>query len=292
MNNLIVDDAMQVVKEKNGRMLSINAEEKQIFSGIQMKIMKSLAEGEKYPKEIARELRINEQKIYYHVRRLERRGFVSLSRKEERSGALAKLYALSSPAFVARFGEFKESKRIPRSGFEPFVRNGLLDGKIIVGSPDPHGPEKARSRDVSFAVDLALFLGTFLTRADHSVIEDKNVRAEDLRSNLIVVGGPITNKITRMVNEKLPVKFDSRKNIQSKRKIYRGDDCGFIAGIDNPFEKGKKVLVLAGKRYSGTKAAVLAFTRIFETIEKRSYTVVEGLDNDGDGEIDDIKILE
>ncbi|MBS3051357.1 MAG: ArsR family transcriptional regulator [Candidatus Aenigmarchaeota archaeon] len=292
MNILLVVDSMQVVKELNGKMMAINAEEKQIFSGLALKIMRSLSEGEKYPKQISRELKINEQKIYYHVRQLEKKGFVKITRKEEKSGALAKLYKLSSPAFVARFGEFREARRIPRSGFEPFIKNGLFSAKIIVGSPDPHGPEKARSRDITFAVDLALFLGTFLAKVEApAVIEDKDTRSEDLRNNLIVIGGPVTNKVMKMVNEKLPVRFDAKKNIISKNKVYKNDDCGFIAKADSPFGPGK-ILVIAGKRYSGTKAAVLAFIRHFDSIENKNFTVVEGLDNDGDGEIDGVRILE
>lgn len=291
MNNLIVIE-MQIVKEKDGRLMAIDAEEKQIFSGVALKILKSLSEGEKYPKEIARELRIGEQKIYYHVRRLEKKGFVSVARKEERGGALAKIYELSSPAFFVRFGSFHEARRVPRSGFMPFVRNGRLDAKIIVGSPDPHGPDKARSRDITFAVDLALFLGTFLNKTEASVIEDKDVHVHDLNCNLIVVGGPVTNKITKDFNEKLPVRFDGKKNIVTRKKVYRQDECGFIAKIDNPHSPGKKIIILAGKRYSGTKAAVLAFIQKFDEIQKKQYTVVEGLDNDGDGEIDSVKIIE
>lgn len=282
---------MQLIKEEKGKLLTANAEEKQIFSGLALKIMKSLAEGEKYPKEISRELKVNEQKVYYHIRQLEKKGFVKIARKEERSGALAKLYSISSPAFVVRFGNFSEAHRIPKAGFEPFIKNGMLDAKIIVGSPNPHGPEKARSRDVTFSVDLALFLGTFLTSASPSVIEDKDISSADLKNNLIIIGGPVTNKVTKMVNEKLPVRFDSRKNIQSKR-IYRSDDCGFIARASNPYDVGKRIMVIAGKRYSGTKAAVLAFVKHFDIIEKKNYIVVEGLDNDGDGEIDSVKILE
>lgn len=282
---------MQVVKEKDGKLMSIQAQEKQIFSGVALKVLKSLSEP-KYPKEIARELRMHEQKIYYHTRQLEKNGFIRVARKEEHGGALAKLYELTSPAFFVRFGEFRETRRIPRAGWEPFVSNGLLDAKIIVGSPDPHGPEKARSRDVTFAVDLALFLGTFLTSAMPSVIEDKDATPNDLKHNLIVVGGPVTNKITKATNNRLPVKFDSRKNIQSKRKLYRNDDCGFITQSDNPWNSGKKILVIAGKRYGGTKAAVLAFVKHFDKIVKKSYTVVEGVDNDGDGDVDDVRILE
>ena len=284
---------MQAVRDEKGKLMAINVQEKQTFSGVALRILRSISEREKYPKEIATELKVDEQKIYYHIRQLEKKGFVKIARKEERGGALAKLYELSSPAFLIRFGEFHEVKRIPATGFAPFVRNGVLDAKIIVGSPDPHGPERARSRDVAFAVDLALFVGTFLTNVESPVvIEDKDTHGDDLNSNLIIVGGPVTNKITKMVNDKLPVKFDSRKNIASHKKIYKNDDCGFIAKVDNPFNKNKKIIVIAGKRYGGTKAAVLAFIKKFDELEKKNYIVVEGIDKDGDGEVDGVKILE
>ena len=125
-----------------------------------------------------------------------------------------------------------------------------------------------------------------------AVIEDKDVRTEDLQNNLVIIGGPVTNKVTKMVNDKLPVKFDNRKNIVSHKKTYKQDDCGFIAMAENPFSKNKKIIVIAGKRYGGTKAAVLAFIKKFDDLQKRSYIIVEGLDEDGDGEVDDVKILD
>ncbi len=287
---------MQITKEENGRLMTIAAAEKQIFHGATLKILKSFSEGEKYPKQIARELRMHEQTVYYHIRQLEKKGFVRLARKEEKGGALAKIYELTSPAFFVRFGDFQEARRIPHSArLGPFVVNGEMNAKIIVGSPEPHGPEKARSRDVSFAADLALFLGTFLTKIESPmVVEDKDVHAHDLDSNLIIIGGPITNKVTKMVNDKLPVRFDAKKNIVSSktRKIYRTDECGFIVKAENPFSKGKKILVLAGKRYSGTRAAVLAFMQHFDELEHKNHTIVEGVDNDGDGEVDGARILE
>src|SRR3989344_7190285 len=105
---------MHVTKEKNGRLMTIEAEEKQVFSGVDLKILRLLAEGEMYPKEISRELRLQEQKVYYHVGQLEKKGFIRLARKEERGGALAKIYELSSPAFLVRFGGFHETRRVPR----------------------------------------------------------------------------------------------------------------------------------------------------------------------------------
>jgi hypothetical protein len=286
---------MQIIKEDIGHVFSVQAEEKQLFTGLAQKILKSLVERPKYPKEISRELKVNEQKVYYHVRCLEKKGFLRIAGKEERGGALAKLYELSSPAFFVRFGSFSQINRLPKFqiSLEPFVSNGNLNAKIIVGSPNPHGPERARSRDLTFAIDLALFLGTFLNKVQApAVIEDKDAHIHDLRENLIIIGGPITNKVTKMFNDKLPVKFDRQKNIISGKKIYRHDECGFIARADNPLMQGKKLLVIAGKRYSGTKAAVLAFITKFDEIEKSNFTIVEGQDNDGDGEVDSVHILE
>ncbi len=286
---------MQIVNQEKERILVLDAEERQMFSGTALKILKSLAEEKKYPRQIARELRSHEQKIYYHIRQLERKGFIKTAGHEERGGALAKMYELSSPAFFTRFSGFHEAKRIPRpaGGMEPFIKDGKLDAKIIIGSPDPHGPERARSRDIGFAVDLALFLGTFLTEIRKpAVIEDKDAHPHDLNANLIIIGGPITNKVTKMVNDRLPVRFDKDRDIVSKRKTYRQDECGFIARAENPFDSTKKIMVIAGKRYSGTKAAVLAFVQKFDEIGKKNFTIVEGLDNDGDGEVDDVRILE
>ena len=44
---------------------------------------------------------------------------------------------------------------------EPFVKDGKLNSTIIIGSPQSHGPERARSNDGYYAIDIALFLGSF-----------------------------------------------------------------------------------------------------------------------------------
>ena len=82
---------MQVIEEKNGKMYSVSAKEiKYSGSALAGKILGLLAKKPGYPKEIASELRENEQKIYYHVRRLEQAGIIKLVGTEERVGALAK----------------------------------------------------------------------------------------------------------------------------------------------------------------------------------------------------------
>ncbi|MFH0832931.1 MAG: S-layer protein [Candidatus Aenigmatarchaeota archaeon] len=270
-----------------------------------MKILTLLAKKQSYPKEIAKRLNVHEQKVYYHMRNMEKSGIIKIARKEEHGGAMAKIYALTKPSFFIRFKDFELANRIPRSGncfLEPFIANGSLDAKIVVGSPDPHGPEKARARDISYAIELALFLGTFINNFNKSsTVFDTDMHEDDLKNNLILIGGPVTNKITRKINERLPVRFDDKKNIistLSKRK-YITDESGIIVKIKNPYDESKKILVIAGKRYSGTKAAILALLKNLDEIgkgnkhnKKIDAKVVEGLDSDYDGITDDVRILE
>ena len=113
-----------------------------------------------------------------------------------------------------------------------------------------------------------------------------------MKENLILIGGPVTNRITKKINDKLPIRFDKRKNIYSSlsKKTYRSDDCGLIVKIDNPYNKEKKILIIAGKRNSGTRSAILAFLQKFNELSKSH--VVEGIDQDSDGVNDFVKILE
>lgn len=287
---------MFIVERKNGDIYTLESKEMQLFDGLRQKILASIAKKPAYPKDIARKLGVDEQKIYYHVHELEKQGIIKVVSKEVTGGTVAKIYALTNPSFFVKFKDLEESKRIPKNSaqfLEPFITDGKFDAKIVVGSPDPHGPERARSRDISYAIDLAMFLGTFLTDFDKSCIAlDTELHTHDLKGNMILIGGPITNKITYMVNEKLPVRFDEKKNIYSSitKKTYKDDECGIIVKIPNPFDKDKKIMLIAGKRYMGTRAAVLAFLKKFDEI--KNSTIVEGLDNDRDGIVDDVKVVE
>ena len=261
-----------------------------------------------YPIELAKELKVHEQKIYYHIKNLEKSGIIKINKKEIKQGAVAKYYSLDKPALIIRLKEFEETQKImPRSNSEflqPFIKNGQLDAMIIVGSPDPHGPEKARSRDGYYGIDLALFLGTFLNYVpDLNVRLDTEVRQEELKNNLILLGGPVVNKITKDVNEKMPIFFDKNNHWAVKsnisKNIYPTDETGLIVSFKNPFNKEKNILLVAGKRYSGTRAAIIAFLKYFKKIAKGNIhnnkikaRVVEGIDLNSDGIIDDIEFRE
>ena len=296
---------MHLIEERNGRLFSLPAKQAKLgYAPLALRILAHLARKPSYPKEIAAALRVHDQLVYYHIRKLEKNGLVTVARREEHGGALAKVYELTAPAFAATFGEPQAVARLPQAGnpfLEPFIKDGVLDGKIVVGSPDPHGPEKARSRDAYYAIDLGLFLGTFLTSAKSSVRLDTDISNENLGGNLILIGGPVINRITNLVNPKMPVRFDERKNIHSliSGKRYASDDAGLVVKMKNPYNENKWMLVIAGKRYSGTRSAILAFLKRFDEIaqgnrhkEKLHAKVVEGIDTDYDGVVDDVRILE
>ncbi len=302
-----------VRKEREGTyslpVQEIKAEDANVLSSeLARKILKLLAEKSMYPKEIARALKVNEQKVYYHIRNFEKAGIASVVSEESRQGAVAKYYRLERPGFVVLFKEMEESQIISglkgESPFlQPFIRDGQLDALFVVGSPDPHGPERARSRDGYYGIDLGLFLGTFLNYvSDFSVKLDTEVTGDDLKKNLILIGGPIVNSITGKINSKLPIRFDvENKVIEStiSKKEYPNDEIGIVVLAKNPFNKDKSILLVAGKRFSGTRAAIIAFLKHFRELAegnsinpRQKARIVEGIDRDSDGIIDDVEFRE
>jgi hypothetical protein len=61
--------------------------------------------------------------------------------------------------------------------------------------------------------------------------------------------------------------------------------------MPNPFARGKWILHIAGKRHTGTRAAIIALLSDFEEICRSSIVIVEGLDADSDGIVDRAKII-
>jgi DNA-binding transcriptional ArsR family regulator len=290
-----------------------------IVSELGWKILRLLSEKEMYPIEIAKKLNIHEQKVYYHIRRLSEAGIVRIVRKEEKQGAVIKYYRASSPAFGVELPfDYRPTKTVSfpimeerlKNFFNPLIRDCTFDGRIVVGSPDPHGPFKARSRDGHYASYLALRLGRFIDLPEDFVIKlDVDVKAEkEENTNLILVGGPGTNLITHDINEFLPSRFNVVSSehgfllggIVSKKtgNVYIGDAIGLVAKIVNPKNRDKRIIVLAGNRSAGTKACILSLTKFWEETlknfndEENFATVIQGFDLDGDGKVDSIEVVE
>ncbi len=283
-------------------------------------ILELIAEKEMYPIEIAKKLKIHEQKVYYHIRRLSKTGIVGIVRVKEKKGAIAKYYKASFPAFGIELpSTYRAIKTISAASLDdktrrlltPFIKeDGSFDGKIVVGSPDPHGPFKARARDGHYGAYLTFFLGRFVELPEDFVIKldvDLKVEKEE-KNNLILLGGPGTNLITEEINNYLPIRFNMMPTeqgfllggliSQSSKILYTSDTMGLIARINNPWNTEKKIIVVAGNKAVGTKACVLALTKFRQEIlrnfnsENSFATVIQGFDLDGDGKVDSIEILE
>jgi DNA-binding transcriptional ArsR family regulator len=292
---------------------------KVVLNKLSWKILELLSEKEMYPMEIARKLGLHEQKVYYHIRKLAKAGAIKVVREEEKKGAIAKYYKASFPAYGVELPlGYREVRTVSipsvnekmKRFFDPFLKDSGFNGKIVVGSPDPHGPFKARARDGHYASYLALFLGQFVELPEDFMIKlDVDVKAEkDEKNNMILVGGPGTNLITQEVNEFLPIRFSMMPSehgflfgglvSEKTGNVYTSDAIGVIAKIANPWSKEKRIIVLAGNKAVGTKACVIALTRFWkETLknfdkDREFATVIQGFDLDGDGKVDSIEIVE
>lgn len=293
---------------------------KLVLNRLSWRILVMLSEKEMYPLEIAKTLGIHEQKVYYHIRKLAKAGAIIIAREEEKQGATAKYYKATAPAFGVELPqEYKSIKKVSllsmderiQKFFKEFVgKDGTFDGKIVVGSPTPHGPFKTSARDGHYASHLTFFLGQFARMpAEFAIKLDVDVKAEkEEKNNLILVGGPGTNLLTQELNEHLPIRFNMQPSEQGflfgglvSRKtanVYTADVVGLLAKIVNPWDKSKLVLVLAGNKAVGTKACVLALTDFYEKTlqdyhgEDTFARVIQGFDLDGDGKVDSIEILE
>lgn len=292
--------------------LMLDAKHLGIFSNaLAVRIINELAKQPLCAMDIARRLKQNEQKIYYHLRKMRDAKIVKLNGVEQRYGMTAKMFELVSPVIATKLYEAgyetKPANTVKdpdtEKFLEPFVRDGKLNAKIILGDPYPHGEYDSGGLDACYVADMTLFLGNFLKELSMPCYKlDIFTQDTDLRNNnLIIIGSPKGNVVAHKLNSSLPIYFDKELNIVSKLSgtTYSDDLAGIVIKMNNPFNKKKKILFLAGRRTRGTQTAVIAVTRYLEEIVKGNSNdseviarVVHGIDKKGDGMIDTIKFLE
>ncbi len=275
------------------------------LSAERLRILSLLAKEPSYPAEIARQLGMQVQTVYYHVRELQRAGLLRFLDYEEKGGAMAKKFGVLANCLAVVLKEdwkpfaLPVKKELPRVFF-PFIQNGFFDGLFVLGSPDPHG--KYRSRASEFcACELSMLLGRYATFSFPLYVLDTEIRQRHREKNLVLIGGPKVNSLVAEINSHLPIKFDENTfgvySSLSKKRF--SETVGLVEIIDNPFAKNRKILFAGGMNYQSTRAAVLAIVKYLKEIEKgNSYKkeviarVVEGFDEDGDGIIDSVEFLE
>ena len=274
------------------------------------KILALLASGPKYPAEMARSLGAHHQTVYYHIGRLERAGLISRVRSEHIRGGEANLFSLASDGYAVEFpvkGEpfptLKSSGRSKALGrfFKEFVREGELEGWVVVGSPLQHGSALTQARDGHYAVQLGFALGQFVSLpAKFPVKLDVDLRSEKLLpSNMIVVGGPRNNVVAEELNPHLPLRFDQAgwgSIVDSEGNSYGSElDC-IVEKVRNPWDLSKTCVIAAGLTGAGTKAAIIGVCNFAETLFK-DYgggdfaALLRGVDRDGDGKVDSVDVL-
>src|SRR2546425_6286397 len=268
--------------------------------------MQELAKAPDYPNALAERLKVHEQKVYYHVRRLEAAGLLEVLREEAKRGASARILAPTAEAFAIVLkgrGNPVASPMLPYAGvvarfLEEFTRDGVFDGSIVVGSPYTHGPFNTTARDSPYAVELGFFLGRlFAPRKGLVVRLDTEVKALGAgKEDMILVGGPVANIITMDLNPHLAVNFDWRQVWRMgpfRTERPDGDEqVGLIAKVRNPWNHARLIVLLNGLHAGGKMAAILCLTRLARELLQGYapgtdfYRVVAGQDRDGDGRLD------
>lgn len=283
-----------------------------LSSALAWRILQELARAPAYPNALAARLKIHEQKVYYHVRRLEAAGLLEVVRSEAKRGASARVLAPTAEAFAIVLkgrGDPVALPSLPRSKdvgrfLEDFARDGTFDGSIVVGSPYTHGPFNTTSRDSPYAVELGFFLGGLFALPKRPIVRlDTEVKAAGPgRDHMILVGGPVANIVTLDLNPHLAVNFDWRQVWRMEsgrtRRAYADEQVGLLAKIRSPWNRERSIVVLGGLHATGTMAAILGLTRFAdEALDGYApgedfYRVIAGQDRDGDGRVDAISILE
>jgi len=315
LDRLIIEDGNEQ-KEIAVKVFNDSSKLKPLQNQDAWKIFQRLHEKASYPAELAKELGMNEQKVYYSIKQLKNYGLIKVEKTQEIQGAVAKYYsaAYDSFALVPTMKNYKGSKVLAKSKIKneaseflvEFTKKDFFSGKIVVGSPDPHGKYRARARDGHLAAELSAFISANTSGFELPLVF-LDTMVGDLKnenSNLIIIGGPLTNKLAEQLNEFSPLRFVPAGGnwiINSKASgiDYNEDTTGIIVKMPHPYFKGKWILMVAGKRNTGTIAGIQALAKYTSkavkpnVYDKKSYAhVVEGLDLDGDGLIDEVEFKE
>jgi DNA-binding transcriptional ArsR family regulator len=284
-----------------------------LLQPMRWKILQELATVEQCAHELAKKLNASQQVVCYHLKELEKAGFIRLQRRERRRGAVAKYYRAEHTAIAVITSKLEkpnpETEETTLSDastklLAPYVVNGIFNGHVVVGSPDQHGIFRERDLGGYNASYLAFFLGSLLPLVRTNVIKlDTELTQQQILNNLILVGNPRVNTIAMMMNEFLPITYEltGPDVIMStiSERAYAEPQDGAVQMIRNPMNPDSKVIVLAGNETAGTQAAIMAFVRYTEDIASGNVfnrevvaRVVSGVDANQDGVIDDVEFLE
>lgn len=280
-------------------------------SKLAMRIIIELSKKPGCAMDVARGIKQHEQKVYYHIKRLEKAGILKRAGTEKRYGMIANMYVPVSPVIAAKLYEggssvvagARPSDPNMARFFHPFIEAGKLNARIIVGDPYPHGRYDKPAKSPVHMFDLAMLIGRLTEAQTLTAYKlDVNVRESDLKENLILIGSSKENAVVEKINEHMPIYFDQSNEwaVVSKttKRAYDDPRTGVIVKCDNPFAPGKKILLLAGVATRGMQSVSIAITQHMEHLMEgvqnpdSMFRVVEGFDSEGNNIIDSVKFLE
>ena len=169
----------------------------------------------------------------------------------------------------------------------PVVEPNVLDragylGKLIIvyGTQNPNESGNEYDRETAYLLAELLretYMRLYGQAPSIVVKEDANLTDEDLRGNLILIGGPVANTITARLNENIPVRFafngswvlrrnpNAVKNFTAFRITENNISViplnspvpsvlfGVVETIRNPWNSKGYVLIIAGIDRYGTR---------------------------------------
>ncbi|NIO22197.1 MAG: ArsR family transcriptional regulator [Candidatus Aenigmarchaeota archaeon] len=280
-------------------------------SDLALRIVNELVNTPGCAMDLARNLKEHEQKIYYHLRKLEDVGVVKPIGTEKRYGMTAKIYSMTCPVIATKLYEdghpLEKSPSVRDHSamkfFYPFIEDGELTAKIVIGDPNEHGRFDRKSKEGSYLTDFAILIGSFVNKYKFPYYKiDTEVNQKDLKGNLILIGNIRTNVVMDKIKKHLPIKFleEGQFSFISKNSNKRFTDprTGFIIKIKNPFNPENFILAIGGLRTRGARAAMIALTKNMDKINNKNESdenilrVVKGFDRTGDSVIDSVEFIE
>lgn len=275
------------------------------------KIIQKLSQKPNYPAKIAKELQISKQKCHYHFKKLQEAQLVEKTQQENIKGGTATKYQPTNPSYTyipnknkgKQHQQLKNNQKI-QNFLKPLItENKKLNGHIVTGSPDKHGEDQVRSRDNHLAGEIMHKIGNYTqtTLKDTVKLDTQINNSQKYEQNMLLLGGILTNTVSRKYNQKFPAHFNEDqfpyREIQTPQNQYTDENTGIITKTRHPENRHHRLFMIAGVSHRGTKAATLAFKDLEKTLknyqsQEQYYIIVEGLDIDGDGELDDYKVIE
>lgn len=102
-------------------------------------------------------------------------------------------------------------KRVPVTPLRAFDK-GAVAGRVVVvygtQNPDPSGTEYDRETAEVIAENIRIFYSQWPYYVDIVVKADVNVTDDELKENIVLVGGPVSNILVEELDDKFPLRFE------------------------------------------------------------------------------------